>query len=280
MFHYLNPKRLYFAVGKKRFWEFVILAAFLLFFYGPILNLVMLAFGNVYDVPGIIPQEFGFRWWKFIFSQKNLVSSIALSFIFAVVTTVVSMVFCIPAGYAIARFKFPGRRFFMLSFLLTNAFPKIGLYTSIGILYYRYNLMGTFIGVVIIHMINTMMFMVWLPAGAFGNVHRQQEEAARDVGAGPFRTFLTVTFPMAMPGIAVGAIYTFLGSMEEMQGTYLVGIPQYRTMPVEMYSVIAEYPVMAGAVFAITLMIPTIFFLVLMRKYIGPSAIAGGFKLK
>jgi putative spermidine/putrescine transport system permease protein len=190
------------------------------------------------------------------------------------------MVLCIPAGYAIARFKFPGRRFFMLSFLLTNAFPKIGLYTSIGILYYRYNLMGTFVGVVIIHMINTMMFMVWLPAGAFGNVHRQQEEAARDVGAGPFRTFLTVTFPMAMPGIAVASIYTFLGSMEEMQGTYLVGIPQYRTMPVEMYSVIAEYPVMAGAVFAITLMIPTVVFLVLMRKYIGPSAIAGGFKLK
>jgi putative spermidine/putrescine transport system permease protein len=129
-------------------------------------------------------------------------------------------------------------------------------------------------------MINTMMFMVWLPAGAFGNVHRQQEEAARDVGAGPFRTFMMVTFPMAMPGIAVASIYTFLGSMEEMQGTYLVGIPQYRTMPVEMYSVIAEYPVMAGAVFAITLMIPTIIFLILMRKYIGPSAIAGGFKLK
>jgi putative spermidine/putrescine transport system permease protein len=276
----LNPKRFYFAVGKKKFWEFVILALFLLFFYGPILNLVMLAFGNVYDVPGVVPQQFGFKWWGFIFSQKNLVSSIGLSFVFAIVTTVVSMVLCIPAGYAIARFKFPGRRIFMLSFLLTNAFPKIGLYTSIGILYYRYNLMGTFLGVVIIHMINTMMFMVWLPAGAFGNIHRQQEEAARDVGAGPFRTFMKITFPMAMPGIAVASIYTFLGSMEEMQGTFLVGVPQFRTMPVEMYSVIAEYPVMAGAVFAITLMIPTVVFLVLMRKYIGPSAIAGGFKLK
>jgi putative spermidine/putrescine transport system permease protein len=280
MFQYLNPKRFYFALGKKKFWEFIILTVFLLFFYGPILNLFILAFANVYDVPAVIPQSFGFKWWGFIFSQKNLVSSIALSFVFAIVTTVVSMLLCIPAGYAIVRFKFPFRRFFMLSFLLTNAFPKIGLYTSIGILYYRYNLIGTFVGVVIIHMINTMMYMVWLPAGAFGNVHRQQEEAARDVGAGPFRTFMKVTFPMAMPGIAVASVYTFLGSMEEMQGTYLVGVPQYRTMPVQMYSVIAEYPVMAGAVFAITLMIPTVFFLILMRRYIGPSAIAGGFKLK
>ncbi|MDR1903117.1 MAG: ABC transporter permease subunit [Treponema sp.] len=280
MFQYLNPKRFYFAVGKKKFWEFVILAIFLLFFYGPMLNLIMLAFANTYEVPAVIPQEFGFKWWKFIFSQKNLVSSISLSFIFAIVTTIVSMLLCIPAAYAIARFHFPGRRIFMLSFLLTNAFPKIGLYTSIGILYYRYNLIGTFLGVVIIHMINTMMYMVWLPAGAFGNVHRQQEEAARDVGAGPFRTFMKVTFPMAMPGIAVASIYTFLGSMEEMQGTFLVGVPQYRTMPVQMYSVISEYAVMAGAVFAITLMIPTVIFLIAMRKYIGPSAIAGGFKLK
>ena len=280
MFSYLNPKRFYFAVGRKKFWEFVIFAVFMLFFYGPILNLLVLAFANVYEVPAVVPQQFGFRWWKFIFSQKNLISSISLSFVFAAVTTVVSMLLCIPAAYAIARFRFPFRRVFMLSFLLTNAFPKIGLYTSIGILYYRYNLMGTFVGVVVIHMINTMMYMVWLPAGAFGNIHRQQEEAARDVGAGPFKTFMKVTFPMAMPGIAVASVYTFLGSMEEMQGTFLVGVPQYRTMPVEMYSVIAEYPVMAGAVFALVLMVPTVFFLVLMRKYIGPSAIAGGFKLK
>ena len=280
MFKLLNPRRLYHAIGKKKFWEFTIFVVFMLFFYGPILHLVMLAFANVYDVPSVIPQEFGFRWWTFVFSQRNLVSSISLSFLFAVVTTGLSLVICLPAAYAIARFKFPFRRFFMLSFLLTNAFPKIGLYTSIGILYFRYNLMSTFIGVVIIHMINSMMFMVWLPAAAFGNVHRQQEEAARDVGAGPFRTFLKVTMPMAMPGIAVASVYTFLGSMEEMQGTFLVGIPQFRTMPVEMYNVITEYPISAGAVFSIILMVPTIFFLILMRNYIGPSAIAGGFKLK
>lgn len=106
----------------------------------------------------------------------------------------------------------------MLSFLLTNAFPKLGIYTSIGILFYKYNLMGTLLGVVIIHMINSMMFMVWLPCSAFQAVHKQQEEAARDVGAGPIRTFFQVSFPMAMPGIMVATLYTFLGSMEEAPG--------------------------------------------------------------
>lgn len=280
MLKYLNLKRFYYAVGKHKFYEFIILTVFFLFFYGPLFNIFVLAFSNRYEVPALIPQEFGIRWWKFVLSQESLVSSIFQSFMFAIVTTLASMLICIPAAYALARFNFPGRRIFLLSFLLTNAFPKIGLYTSIGILYYKYNLMGTFLGVVIIHMITTMMFMVWLPSSAFRAVHKQQEEAARDVGAGPIRAFFKVTFPLAMPGIAVATIYTFLGSFEEVQGTLLVGLPEYRTMPIAMFGLIAEYPTTAGSVFAVILIMPTILLLYFLRRYIGPEAIAGGFKMK
>ena len=85
---------------------------------------------------------------------------------------------------------------------------------------------------------------------------------------------------MAMPGIAVATLYTFLGSMEEAQGTLLVGLGQLKTMPVEMYGIILDYPGQAGAVFAILLIIPSLVLIFLMRKYIGPDAIAGGFKMK
>ena len=280
MFKYLNPKRFYYAVGKKKFLEFILLAVFMLFFYGPLMYMCITAFGNVYEVPNIFPTEWGFKWWNFVFSQKSLVSSIVQSLTIAVITTVCSMVLCIPAAYSLARFRFPGRKIFMLSFLLTNAFPKLGIYTSIGILFYKYNLMGILLGVVIIHMINSMMFMVWLPCSAFQAVHKQQEEAARDVGAGPIRTFFQVSFPMAMPGIMVATLYTFLGSMEEAQGTLLVGLARIKTMPVEMYGIILDYPGQAGAVFAILLMIPAAVMILAMKKYIGPEAIAGGFKMK
>lgn len=280
MFKYLNPRRFYHAVGKKNFWEFVLLAVFVLFFYGPLINMVMLAFADTYDVPAVLPQQWGVKWWQFVFAQKDLVSSMVQSFVVAILTTAISMVVCIPAAYSIARFKFPGRKGFMLSFLLTNAFPKLGIYTSIAILFYKYNLMGTLTGVIIIHMINSMMFMVWLPASAFRSVHRQQEEAARDVGAGPVRTFFKISFPLAMPGIAVAALYTFLGSMEEAQGTMLVGLGRIKTMPVQMYGIILDYPGQAGAVFALLLIIPSAILIFAMRKYIGPEAISGGFKMK
>lgn len=277
---YLNLKRFYYAVGKSKFFEFIVFSVFLLFFYGPLLNLVLLAFANRYETPAVIPQEIGIKWWNFVLQQKNLVSSIGLSFLIAAITTAVSLIICVPAAYAFARFEFKGRKLFLFSFLFSNAFPKMGLYIAIGIIFYKFNLIGTLPGVVIIHMLNTMMFMTWIPSSAFRTIHRQQEEAARDVGAGPVRTFLSVTFPLALPGITVASIFTFLYSLEEAQGTMVVGLPTFRTMPIEMYGVILDFPATAGAVFAIILIIPTIVLLFLLRKFIGPEALSKGFKMK
>jgi len=275
----LSPKRWYYMMGRKKFFEFLILAVFILFFYGPLIHMFMLAFASKYEVPWVLPTKFGFEWWKYVLNQRSLVSSISLSFTIAAIVTALSLVICLPAAFVLARYDFPGRKLVMLSFLIGNAFPHLGLYTSIGIIYYKLNLMGTFLGVLLIHMLGSIMLMIWLPAGAFRSIPRQQEEAARDVGAGPVRTFFHVTLPMAWPGIAVAAMFTFIASLGENQGTLLVGLPKYRTMPVEMYGVILDYPATAGAVFALILIIPNLILLLLMRKYVGPETISKGFKM-
>ena len=137
---------------------------------------------------------------------------------------------------------------------------------SIGIVFYRLNLMGTLPGVLLIHIVNTMMYMTWIPAGAFRTVHREQEDAARDAGANAFQTFLHVNLPLAMPGILVAAVFTFLSSLQEAQGTLLVGVPNYKTIPVVMYSVIFDYPATAGAAFSLVLLIPTLLVIVAARR--------------
>ncbi|TCL73307.1 putative spermidine/putrescine transport system permease protein [Hydrogenispora ethanolica] len=275
---WLDWKGFYHALGRKRFGEWLIFTAFLLFFFGPLVNLTMLAFSQDYLYPKFFPSALSLKWWQFVLSQQNLAGAMILSFIVAIVTTLASALICLPAAYAFARIDFPLRRFCYASFLLTNAFPKMGLYVTIGMLFYKLNLMGSFPGVIIIHLINTMMYMTWIPAGAFSSVHRQQEEAARDVGASPWQTFRHVTLPLAMPGIMVAAIFTFLTSLEEAQGTLLVGVPNVKTIPVVMYSVIFDYPAMAGAVFSIILVIPTVILLLLMRKSAGGKSLAQGLK--
>ncbi|MFO7153787.1 MAG: ABC transporter permease subunit [Caldicoprobacter oshimai] len=274
-----NPRRWYYILGRKKITELIILCVFIVFFYGPLIHLFILAFADKYEYPWVLPREFGIRWWEYVFKQKSLVSSMFLSFTFAFLSTAISMVICLPAAFILSRYNFKGRKLIMLSFLIGNAFPKIGLYTSIGIIYYKLGLMGTFVGVLIIHMIESMMIMIWLPTSAFRSVPRQMEEAARDVGAGPVRTFFSITLPLAWPGIAVAAVFAFIASLGENQGTLLVGLPTYKTMPVEMYGVILDYPATAGAVFALILMIPHLLLLLLLRRYIGPETLSKGFKM-
>ncbi len=276
----LSPRAFYHTVGLRGVLEYILLAVFMLFFYLPLMNLSMLAFANTYEYPDVIPSEVGVKWWDFVFSQQSLVSSIFTSFFVAIVATLVSMIICIPAAYALARFDFKGKKIFLLSFLLSNAFPKMGLYISIGIIFYRFNLMGTFLGVILIHVLNSLMFMTWVPANSFRSVHKQQEESARDVGASSLRTFFSITLPMAIPGISVASVFTFLGSLEESQGTLLVGFPQIKTMPVELYGVIMQYPLTAGPVLSIILIIPSLVILIALRKYVGPDAISKGYNVK
>jgi putative spermidine/putrescine transport system permease protein len=279
----MNWRGYFKAMGTKRLLEAILLSLFLLFFYGPLMNTLMIAFADKYmyaESRAFLPPAFSLKWWQFVLSQKNLVKAISLSFIVATVTTLGSLVICLPAAYAFARINFPLKPLFQFSFLFANAFPRMGLYVSIAIIFFKLNLMGTFLGVFLIHLLGTLMYMTWIPAGAFRSVHAHQEEAARDVGATPFQTFRHITLPLAAPGILVASIFTFLQSMEEAQGTLLVGVPNFKTIPVVMYGVIYDYPSTAGAVFAVILVMPTIVLLTVFRKFAGADALAAGFKMK
>lgn len=272
-------KQLYYTLGKSRFWEYIVMASFLLLFYGPLLNMATLSFAGQYEYPDALPRTYSLKWWDYILSKGQLVQSISTSLVLAVVVTLISLVVCLPAAYALARFSFKGRSIVRLSFLFTNAFPKMGIYTAMAVIFYKLNLIGTFAGVVLVHIVNTMMFMVWIPSGAFRTVHIQQEESARDVGASPLRTFFFITLPLAKPGIIVAALYTFLGSMEEAQGSLLIGLPNIHTMPSELYGIIMSFPDTAGAAFALILLIPSILLLIVFRKYLSADALSNGFKM-
>lgn len=268
------------AIGFRKIFEFLLLVAFVVFFVGPLLNLAVLAFSSKWNYPDLLPRQWSLQWWHFVLQEDDIAKSIGLSFLIAALVTVLSIVICIPAAYAFARIRFPLSRFFLFSFLLTHAFPKMGLYVSIAVLFYKLGLMNTLLGVVLVHMINVLMFMTWIPTAAFRNVHTAQEESARDVGATPFRVFRSITLPMAMPGILVASIFTFLNSLDEAQGTFLVGIPDFKTMPIVMYSIIADFPSSAGAVFSIILTAPTIILLLAAQRLVSADIMASGFQVK
>ena len=267
------------GVGRRAL-ELVLVVSLLVFMVGPIVWLGLRAFSGLWRYPQLLPKQWTVSGWSQVFHDPNLSHSMKLSFEFAPVVTVVSAAICLPAAYAFSRYTFPGRRVLLISLFATNAFPKIGLYISMAGVFYSLNLMGTFMGVVIVQLSGTVVFMTWIPAAAFSAIPRSLEEAARDVGAGPLRVFFRVTFPLAAPAIFVAMILSFLASFDEAQGTFLVGVPNYITMPTEMYTLVLNYPEQVAAVFALLLALPSVLLMALVRKHVMGGKLAEGFQLR
>jgi putative spermidine/putrescine transport system permease protein len=252
----------------------------IVFILGPLVWLGVRAFSGSWVYPDLLPQTWTLRWWGEVFDTPGLTKSIWLSLSISPVVTLVSMLICLPAAYALSRYNFPGRQAVLVTIFATNAFPKFGLFITMASLFYSLNLMSTFLGVVIVQLIGTVVFMTWIPASAFASVPPSLEEAARDAGAGPLRIFFQITLPQVLPAILVAVILSFLAAFDEAQGTFLVGAPDYATMPIQMYSLIGNYPAQVSAVFSILLSIPSVFLLLLVRKHILGGAIAQGFQIK
>ena len=236
------------------------------------------AFTNVWRYPAVIPQEFGLRFWNQMLARSDVWSAISTSISLAVVVTVLSALICLPAAFAFARLEFPGRSILFFSFLAGQAFPKFGLLVAIAGIFLQLNLIGTFWGVVLIQLVGTLLFMIWIPVAAFQGVDRRMEEAARDCGARPLRVFWSVTLPQAGPTIGAAVLLSFVNTFYETEGAWLIGAPGIRTMPVLMISFINNQPVIQyGAVLSVILWIPSFFALLFARRVISGGSFARGF---
>jgi putative spermidine/putrescine transport system permease protein len=256
---------------------FLLMVVFIL---GPLAWLGIRAFAESWTFPNLGPDGWTLRWWSVVLGDETLARALQNSLALAALTVLVSACICLPAAYAFARYEFWGRRTFLVGLFALNAFPKMGLYVTIASLFYAFNLMSTVLGVLIVHVLGTVVFMTWIPAAAFAAVPRNLEEAARDAGASKLRVFLSVTFPLALPGILVAAVMSFLASFDEAQGTYLIGAPDIMTMPTQMYTLVLNYPNQVAAVFSILLAIPSVALLLAAHKHIVGGTLAEGFQIK
>lgn len=244
----------------------------------PLLNVAVWAFTEVWRYPAVIPQKFGFRFWGDIIGRADVREALKTSLSLAAIVTFLSAIICLPASYAFARMNFPGRNLFFMSFLTVYAFPKFGLYITIATIFIGLGLIGNFWGVVLIQLVSTLMFMVWIPVSAFQNVDRRQEEAARDVGASPLRVFWSVTLPQVLPAISAAVLLTFVNTFYETEVAWLIGAPEVRTVPLLMIRFInSELVVQYGAILSLIMWVPSFLLLIVARRFLGTQALGRAF---
>jgi putative spermidine/putrescine transport system permease protein len=243
--------------------------------FGPLLNLALWAFAEKWYFPHKLPLEYGLSFWQRVFRpQGHAMASLGNSVAIALFTVVACLAVAIPAGYALARRALPLRALILLAFLLPQAFPSLAVYINVARIFYGFGLNGTIVGVVLVHTMHGLVFAVWIATAAFAAVEPELEEAARNIGASPFHAFLTVTLPLAAPGIMASAIFVFLESLDEFTGTFFVGVPDVTTLPLLLFRASMEGNYQIASITALILLVPSIGFMLMIERFLKADVLA------
>ena len=276
----LKPRQVLFSGSwlpfPLSFWGqmgFILILALVLF--GPIVNLMIWTVTEVWYFPNALPSQWGFKYWQQVFNPYSDVSgSLITSLIIALLTVVVCLLVSVPAGYALSKHSMPWRVFWMLLFLIPQAFPNLTVYMNIARLFYEFNLNGTLLGVVIVHSVHGLMFSVWISVAAFSSTDPMLERASRNLGAGPIYTFFHIVLPQAAPGLIASSIFVFLESLDEFTGTFFVGAPDISTLPLLLYTASMEGNYQIASITALILLVPSILFMLVIHKFMSPQVLS------
>jgi putative spermidine/putrescine transport system permease protein len=256
-------------------WRGGVLGTLAFMIFGPLANLVLWAVAIQWYFPHKLPLTYGLRYWGEVFKPtSDAFASLGTSILIAVITVLVCLVLAIPAGYALGRRSLPGRGLILLIVLLPQAFPSVAVYLNIARLFYMVGLNGTITGVVLVHAVHGLVIAVWIAAAAFAAVDGELELAARNLGASASRTALTVTLPLAAPGLMAAALFVFLESLDEFTGTFFVGVPDVTTLPLIMFTASLAGNYQIAAVTALILLVPSIAFMLLIERFLNTEMLA------
>jgi multiple sugar transport system permease protein len=220
----------------------------------------------VYPKP-LVPTGFSTETMEIFLRSTGVLASVINSVLVALITIALSLAFGAPAGYALARFTFRGRQGFQLVVLATKMFPVAILSIPLAVTFLQLGLYDNIVGVALVHTAMALPFVILVTAGVFAGVSNELEEAAMTLGCSRFTAFLRVALPLALPGLAAAAIFTFVISWNEVFAASILTLRQ-RTLPAQVLSALLQSPLyfkFAGGFF---MAMPAIIFIFFMRRYL------------
>ena len=198
---------------------------------------------------------------------EGVADACANSLIAAGLTVVISIALGAPAGYALARYSFPGHGAFRVLILLTRAFPIAILALPLTVSFIRLGLYDSAVGVSLIHSVLALPFAVLVTQSVFLGLPREYEEAAWVFGCTRWQAFRSVILPLALPGLAATAIFAFVISWNEVFAASVLTVRQ-RTLTSYLLAVLSESPLHYRFAGGLLLIVPSVAFIFAVRRYL------------
>jgi len=210
----------------------------------------------------VYPPRWGFsefRWDNFaeMWVKTNFGEALFNSLYVSVLSTALALVLSIPAAYALSRYRFPGKGAYRTFLLMTQMMSPIVLVLGLFRLMVALGMVNNLNSLVLTYAAFNMAFTIWMLQSYFSTIPRDLEEAAWIDGASHFTSLVRIFLPLAVPAMAVTAIFSFINGWNE----FVLALTMIRssddfTLPVQIYSQVAGryqvewHHVMAGTVLA------------------------------
>jgi len=204
----------------RRIWLYLVVGLILLFLVLPVLIVVPMSFtsSRFLDFP---PPGLSLRWYQ-RFLTADWFPAMMLSLRLAVATVVIATPLGVAAAYAIHHAEH--RAFKRLETVLLLPLMVPHLIIGVGIFYgfVRFNLLGSFVGMVMAHVMLALPFVVISTLSGLRGFDGTQELVARIFGCSRLRAFLSVTLPQIRGAVLTGALFAFVSSLDEVVVALLV----------------------------------------------------------
>jgi putative spermidine/putrescine transport system permease protein len=201
----------------------------------PSLIIIPISFGN----PGQIefpPRQFSLALYGQFFTDQAWWGSMVQSLVVATIATLATLALAVPAAYALARARVPGNSLLRGLFMMPMLVPVIVLGLGLYLQFSSWNLLDTTTGVVLSHIMLTTPFIMVSVMSGLRHADASLETVASIMGASRPVIFFRVVLPQLRPSIAIGALFAFLMSLDEVVVAYFLTGTKSMTLPVKMFS--------------------------------------------
>lgn len=228
-----------------------------------------------------IPERVTFENYVAIWTRSNFPTLITNSAVVTLTTVVICVVIGTLASYAVARYRFRGRRELMLFYLVVRMFPAVMIIVPLFILMRSVGLLDSRLGLALAYTTFLLPVFIWMMKGFFDAVPSELEDAARIDGASRIGAMLRIVLPLVMGGLVATAVFVAIGAWNEfLFALMLTTSTGSRTWPVGLQLMVGEFQLPWGALSAggIISIIPVILLFAIVQRAMVRGLTAGAVK--
>ena len=229
---------------------------------------------------GFLPRQFTWDNFDFLFDTNGFMRNVKNSLIVSFWSTALVLPLSVTAGYALARFEFPGKRLTLLVFLLPLV-PSIAVLVPLILFMRTLHLLNTLTAVVIGNTVFTLPFAIWMLRGFFMQIPSELDDAARLDGATRLQALYRVILPLSAPGLIAVAIFALINSWNNYLYSFaFTSSAEVQVVPARLLGFITAFGTNYGGMNAAGLVaiVPPLLFFLIFQKWFVQGMLQGSVK--